>query len=233
MYHIAIVEDSRFDQKQLLEYLHRYEKETNISFQIDTFSDGADLIHNYPAQLDILLMDIVMNKLDGMKTARLVRRRDEKVILIFISSMIQYAIQGYSVDAMDFLVKPVSYMGLKLRLDRALLKLGKNASRHIKVHNADGDHSIPVSDICYLETSHHKVVIHTKNQTIPANCSMRTLEKELADMPFFRCHTAFLVNLKYIDKVQGNDIWVNGQLLSISRYRRKDFLEVWTAYLAD
>lgn len=231
MYHVAIVEDVVFDQKQMTEFLHRYEREYNVTFQIDVFSDGADLMKEYPKGLDILLMDIMMEKMDGLEAARLIRRQDERVILIFVTNMIQYAIHGYSVDAMDFIVKPLSYIGLKARLNRALQRLNRNSGRHIEIRNPDGVHSIPASDICYLETYNHKTIIHTKTQTIPANASLRSLEQELSGLPFFRCHTSFLVNLGYIDKIQGNDVWVNGTLLFISRYRRREFLEAWTAYL--
>lgn len=231
MYHIAVVEDSVFDQKRLTEYLSRYERETDLQFQITVYSNGVELIKNYPENLDILLMDIMMDKMDGLKTARLVRRQDDRVLLIFITNMIQYAIEGYSVDAMDFIIKPISYTGLKVRLDRAILRLKKGASRHIEIRNSDGIHSIAIAEICYIETCNHKVIIHTRDQQIPANTSLSTLEEELQGSLFFRCHAAFLINLKYIDKIQGNNIWVNGQLLSISRYRRKDFLEAWAAYL--
>lgn len=233
MYHIAIVEDVAFDQKQMTEFLHRYEKENNVTFQIHIFSDGAQLIRDYPEGLDILFMDIMMEKMDGLKAARLIRRQDERVILIFVTNMIQYAIHGYSVDAMDFIVKPVSYTGLKARLNRAIGRLEKRSCRHIEVRSPDGIHSVPVSDICYLETCNHKTIIHTKEQALHANSSMRSLEEELAGLPFFRCHTSFLVNLGYIDKIQGNDVWVNGTLLFISRYRRKEFLEAWAAYLGE
>lgn len=233
MYQVAIAEDSAFDQKQLVEFLRRYEKENDVSFQISVFSDGAELLQNYPDRLDILLMDIMMEKMDGLKTARLIRRRDEQVLLIFVTSMLQYAVQGYSVDAMDFIVKPVTYMGLKLRLDRAVKRLRKNAARFLEIRNSEGVYSVAVPDICYLETANHRVVVHTKDRAIPANASMHTLEQQLAGMPFFRCHTSFLINLNYVEKIQGNDVWVNGQLLSISRYRRKEFLEAWAAFLGD
>lgn len=134
---------------------------------------------------------------------------------------------------MDFVVKPVTYMGLKVRLDRALLRLGQASGKRIEVRNSDGTYQVPVADICYLETFNHKVILHTKDRVLPANTSMRTLEKELLGMPFFRCHASFLINLNYVDKIQGNDIWVNGQLLSISRYRRKEFPEAWAAHLGD
>lgn len=231
MVHVAIVEDSPFDQKMLVDCLQEYESETGTKMQILVYPSGEKLLERYPDNLDILFMDIMMGNMDGLKTARLVRRQDTKVILIFVTSMIQYAIQGYSVDAMDFIVKPVTYTGIKLRLDRALCKLQQSAPIHVEVANSDGTYQVDARDICYVETFNHKVIVHTKTQVIPANASLRSFEKTLEKLPFFRCHTSFLVNLQYVDKIQGNDIWVNGQLLSISRYRRKEFLEAWSAYL--
>lgn len=233
MYRIAIVEDSAFDRKHLTEFLRRYEKETGETFAIDFFSDGDELIKNYPSELDILFLDIMMERMDGLKTARIVRRMDDRVILFFVTSMVHYATQGYSVDALDFLVKPISYMGLKVRMDRARLRLQKKASFCLEIHNSEGIRSVSVNDICYLETCNHRVVVHTKTETIPANCSLRSLEQQLASMPFFRCHTSFLINLNYVDKIQGNDVWVNGEKLFVSRYRRKDFLDAWAAFLGD
>lgn len=217
----------------ILEYLHRYEEKEHLTFQIYAFQNGLEFIKNYPDGLDILLLDIALEQLDGMKIARLVRRKDDQVIIIFVSSMIHYGIQGYSVEAFDFIVKPVTYMGLKVRLDRALLRLNKNASGRIHVRTIDGLFQIEISDICFLETFHHKVILHTKNNSFPINTSMRTLENQLQGYPFFRCHNSFLVHLKYVDKVQGNDILVNNHLLSISRYRRKEFLEAWAVYIGE
>jgi DNA-binding LytR/AlgR family response regulator len=231
MVHVAIVEDSAFDQKILVDCLKEYESETGTKMQITVYSSGEKLVEHYPKQLDILFMDIMMGEMDGLRTARLVRRQDEKVILIFVTSMIQYAIQGYGVDAMDFVVKPVSYTGIKIRMDRALYKLQQAAPIHLEIVNADGIYQVNANDICYLETFNHKVIVHTKDQVIPANASLRSFEKALEKLPFFRCHTSFLVNLQYVDKIQGNNIWINGQLLSISRYRRKEFLEAWSTYL--
>lgn len=233
MYRVAIAEDSAFERKQLTEYLRRYEKEKGVQFDILEFSDGDELIAHYPENPDILFMDIVMEHMDGLKAARLVRRRDERVVLIFVTNMVQYAVRGYSVDALDFMVKPLSYTGLKVRLDRAIRKLSKSTSRQITIQSCNEHRSIPISDICYIETDNHHVILHTKEQAIPVNASMKSFEKDLSDLPFFRCHASFLINLKYIDKIQGNNVWVNGTLLSVSRYRRKEFLDAWGAYLGE
>ncbi|MCD8022269.1 MAG: LytTR family DNA-binding domain-containing protein [Lachnospiraceae bacterium] len=231
---IAIVEDVAFERRQLVEYLRQYEKEKGLSFQLMEFGDVSELIADYPADLDILFMDIIMENVEGMQTAKWVRQRDKKVILFFATSMVQYAIQGYRVEAMDFLVKPVSYTGLKVRLDRAILKLRKDTPRKLVLRNQEGVHSLDIEEVCYIETANHKVLVHTKDgRVITANSTMQTLEKELAGLPFYRCHASFLVNLNYVERIQGNDIWVNGNLLSVSRYRRADFWAAWTAFLGE
>lgn len=123
MIHIAIVEDTAFDRKVLRDCLTEYCRESGNEAQIVEFSDGSELLKRYPEKLNILFMDIAMEKMDGLTAARILRRRDEKVLLIFVTSMVQYAVQGYSVDAMDFLVKPVTYTGLKLCMERAVKRL--------------------------------------------------------------------------------------------------------------
>lgn len=169
--------------------------------------------------------------MDGLTAARRIRRQDEKVVILFITSMVQYAVQGYSVDALDFLVKPVSYTGLRLRLDRALARIAQNQPLRIQVRSASGLCSVPVSGIRYVETCSHRIVIHTGDAELLTDMTMKQIESELARQPFFRCHTSYLVNFRYVDRIQGNDIDVDGHRLSISRYRRRELLDTFTAYL--
>ena len=147
--------------------------------------------------------------------------------------MVQYAVQGYSVDALDFLVKPVSYTGLQLRLDRALARIAQNQPLRIQVRSASGLCSVPVSEIRYVETCNHRIVIHTADAALLTDRTMKQIEAELAGQPFFRCHTSYLVNLRYVDRIQGNEIEVGGSRLLISRYRRRELMDTFTAFLGE
>ncbi len=231
MYRVAVVEDVEFDRSLTTGYIAQYGEEKEQSFEILEYGDGEDLVRDYPENLDILFLDIGMEKMDGLRTARLVRKKDRKVILFFLTGMAQYAVQGYSVEAMDFIVKPVSYTGFKVRMDRALAALKKNEQRKISLRAKEGVIAVDISGITYLETGSHKVLVHLTDRVLEVSATMRGLEKELTGLPFFRCHNSFLVNLNYVDRIHGNDVWVNGQLLSISRYRRAEFLDAWAAYL--
>ena len=231
MIRIAIVEDAAFDRQVLRDCLREYGQETGAELQITEFTGGTAFLEQYQEDLDLIFMDIMMDGLDGLTTARKLRRRDDKVLLVFVTSMLQYAVQGYSVDAMDFIVKPVTYTGLKLCMDRVFRRLNETTPVRLRFTNREGTHSVDAAEICYIESLEHKIVVHTVQGEIQSDMSLAAAEKMVKALPFFRCHVSYLVNLRYVDRVSGNDVWVNGDRLAISRYRRKDFLEAWSAWL--
>ena len=231
MIRIAIVEDAAFDRQVLRDCLREYGQETGTELQITEFTGGTAFLEQYQEDLDLIFMDIMMGGLDGLTTARKLRRRDDKVLLVFVTSMLQYAVQGYSVDAMDFIVKPVTYTGLKLCMDRVVRRLNETTPVRLRFTNREGTHSMDAAEICYIESLEHKIVVHTVQGEIQSDMSLAAAEKMVKALPFFRCHVSYLVNLRYVDRVSGNDVWVNGDRLAISRYRRKDFLEAWSAWL--
>ena len=231
MIRIAIVEDAAFDRQVLRDCLREYGQETGTELQITEFTGGTAFLEQYQEDLDLIFMDIMMDGLDGLTTARKLRRRDDKVLLVFVTSMLQYAVQGYSVDAMDFIVKPVTYTGLKLCMDRVVRRLNETTAVRLRFTNREGTHSVDAAEICYIESLEHKIVVHTVQGEIQSDMSLAAAEKMVKALPFFRCHVSYLVNLRYVDRVSGNDVWVNGDRLAISRYRRKDFLEAWSAWL--
>ncbi|MDO5300585.1 MAG: LytTR family DNA-binding domain-containing protein [Clostridia bacterium] len=233
MIRVAIAEDMQFERDALLKCIRRYEQERGEVFSCTVFENGEELLRGYEKGFDILLLDVAMPKVDGLTAARRIRRQDDRAIIIFITSMVQYAVQGYSVDALDFIVKPVGYTGLKLRLDRALAKIAQSKPKRLEVRSANGLCSVAVNDIRYVETYNHKIIIHTADAQLLTDRPMKQIEEELSGQPFFRCHTSYLVNFRFVDRVQGYDIEVDGQMLPISRYRRRELMDAWAAYLGD
>ena len=133
MIRIAIVEDDRVCAGTLQEYLCRYEKESGEIIQSTLFEDGEDIAVGYRAEYDIILMDIEMQFMDGMSAAEAIRKVDEEVTIIFITNMAQYAIRGYSVNALDYVLKPVSYFAFSQRLDRAVSRLRKKEKHYVVI----------------------------------------------------------------------------------------------------
>lgn len=108
---VAVVEDELLSRKKILSYLEMFEKESGIPIQVETLTDGTEIVEKYNTgkKYDVILLDIEMEHMDGMKAAEWIRNLDEEVILIFITNMAQFVMKGYEVSALDFLVKPVSY----------------------------------------------------------------------------------------------------------------------------
>lgn len=113
MIRIAIVEDEEQYVQQLTEYLQEYQKSSNEEIDITVYRDGDEITSKYKSQFDIILMDIQMKFVNGMTAAEEIRSVDSSVVIIFITNMTQYAIQGYKVGAMDYILKPISYFAFK------------------------------------------------------------------------------------------------------------------------
>lgn len=116
---IAIVEDDKQTNKQLKQYVTKFYDAQNQSVDIDCYFDGEEITENYKCDYDIILMDIEMKFVDGISAAEYIRRFDEKVIIIFITNSVKYAVKCYVVNAQGYIVKPVNYFALSEELSRA------------------------------------------------------------------------------------------------------------------
>lgn len=233
MLKIAIVEDNKTEQEQLCELLRTYEKTHACPMEICTFTDGAEILADYPAEVALVLMDIEMKEVNGIETAKKIREFDKTVILVFLTNMVQYALAGYEVEALDFLVKPLDDYKLAWEMDRILKKMEENRPFYLLTKDNYTTHRINADDIYYLETAQRKLIIHTASQEISCSMTMHEAEKQLGPRHFFRIHTAFLVNMKYIHMVRENEIMVGDAALPISRYRKKDFQTAFTIFMGN
>lgn len=225
MIQIAIVEDEVNYQEQLIEFLHQYEKERNENIAIKTYSDGDEIVENYQAQFDIILMDVQMGLMDGMSAAEEIRKVDSEVVIIFITNMPQYAIKGYAVDALDYVLKPISYFQFSQRLNRAIDRMRKRETNYITIKVKNGIKRIKVSDIFYVENQEHYLHFTTEEGEFMASGAMKDLEKQLSSYHFFRGHRGYLINLEHVEGMKGNDVIVKGKELPVSRTKRKAFME--------
>ena len=118
---VAVIEDDRRSLAHIKDLLRRFEEENACRFEIVEYRDGDEIVENYRADYDFLLMDIELPLLSGMSAAEEIRKRDADVGIIFVTNSTQYAIRGYRVGALDYLVKPVDYASFAETMKRALL----------------------------------------------------------------------------------------------------------------
>ena len=230
---IAIVEDELTYTRQLTEYLRRYESESGESVEISVFSDGDEIVEGYKARFDIILMDIQMRFMDGMTAAKNIRRADPEVVIIFITNMAQYAIQGYAVDALDYVLKPITYFAFTQRLDRAIARIKKRQTRYITVAVKGGKQKLDVSKVFYIESEGHNLLFHTALGIYISSGTLKEMDKMLEKMNFFRGNSGYIINLEHVDGVQDGCALVNGEKLVLSRPRRTAFMEALASYVCE
>lgn len=231
MISIAIVEDEDSCAKQMEEYLARYADESGEVFETVRFCDGDEILENYRAQYDIILMDVQMKFMDGMTAAEEIRKVDPEVVIIFITNMAQYAIRGYEVDALDYMLKPVGYATFAQRLSRALGRMRRRERTYITVPIKGGAMKLAVEDITFVESQGHRLIYHTAEEEYVSAGTIKDAEEKLEGYHFFRSNKGYLLNLEHVDGIQDNCALVGEHKLLISRSRKAPFLEALTAYM--
>ena len=230
---VAIVEDKQMHREQLEKYLKQYQTESGKRVNISTFTDGDEIAENYKGGYDIILLDIQMQFMDGMTAAEKIRRQDQEVIIIFITSMGQYAVRGYEVDALDYIVKPVNYFAFSRKLDRAIGRIKDNIKYFISIPIEHGIRKLDINDIFYIESQGHSIIYITKQEEIISRGAMGNLEEMLSKYGFFRCNKSYIVNMKHVERIQDGGCLIAGANLLISRAKKKPFLEALASHISE
>lgn len=232
MIHIAVVEDDDLYANTLYDYLERFQKEENVSLTWKRFRDGDEIVENYEDTFHIILMDIEMQFMNGMEAADHIRKVDEQVEIIFVTNMAQYAISGYKVGALDYIVKPVEYMPFRESLKRAIRNADRRQKSYITLSLKEGIKKLYVGDITWIESRGHRLTFHTKYDNYETTVyTITEMEGKLTAHGFSRCNSGLLVNLRYVNGISGNQVIVNQTPLPLSRGRKNSFMEDMVSYL--
>ena len=230
MFNIAIVEDDLIYREKMLHYIERYANEHNIKISVETFSNGMEITDKYQPKWDIIFLDILMPYLDGIKAAKEIRAQDSSVILLFVTNMQQYAIRGYEVEALDYVLKPLSYEQFYLKMQKAMKVAGMREKKQLLIITKDASEKISIDEILYIEVKNHHLYIKLLDRECVVYDSLKNFEKRLPEKCFSRCSQSFLVNLKYVKKLKQTSVMVGNEELPISRNRKKDFFEAFSNY---
>ena len=231
MIRVAIVEDEAAVREQLAGYVQRCTRQYGTLFEVTMFTDGLEILEEYRPVYDIIFLDVEMPQLDGMETARRIRAMDSEVQLIFITNMAQYAIRGYSVGALDYVLKPVPYFAFSQQLLKAVSRLEKRAKHYLTVPVEGGLRRLDTASIYYLESEGHRVHFYTDEGDFSAPGALKAFEEKLADCPFARCNSGYLVNLAQVRELRQSTVQVGPCELQVSRPKRKAFLAALTDYI--
>ncbi len=222
---IAIVEDEEIHAKTLSEFLLRFAENEDTSLTIHHYSSSVEAAETFKGQYDILFLDIMMAGMTGMQLAHEIRSVDPNVMIIFVTSLAQFAVEGYEVEATDYILKPLSYPEFALKMRRAFGKLPAKKGATLRFVTQNAFLVVPIADIIYCETSGHSVIYHAKNGDYKKHQPMKEAEKDLIGHDFLRINSCYLVAKKEIVGVKNHFVVMkNGERLLISRPRMAEVL---------
>lgn len=220
MIRFAICDDDPFMTRQLTGRLAQYMKgRPGAAYSVSSFPTGRALLES-GGDFDLLFLDIQMEQPDGIQTARLLRQRENHCLLIFVTVLREPVFEAFSVEAYDYLVKPVEAGQFKRTMDRALAALARRGGRRLLIRRGGGCEVLALADLVYCEVQGRKLYLHQRGGgVVDYYQRLSTLEGQL-DGRFFRCHRSYLVNLAYIRGCSaGRVLLSSGEEIPVSRLR--------------
>lgn len=229
---IAIVDDNLNDRKMILDYLSQFFNESGEDYTTSTFEDGASFLKDYSFSYDFIIFDIDMPQMSGIDTAKELRQKDSNVTIMFVTNMPQYALEGYSVEAVDYVLKPLSYPDFRLKMKKATRYILRNSVKKITINTTEeGLITVDSSDIYYVESKLHYIYYHTKKGIYKMRAKLTEVEDILLPYYFARSGGSFLINLAYLEKIDGNEIVIAGETLPLSRRMKASLMSAFTKYM--
>lgn len=230
---IAIVEDEAPQRAQVRAGVEAYAAQKGVEIAVSEYPCGDALLRGYAPGFDLIFLDIDMPGRSGMECARVIRESDRRVMIAFCTNLVSCALDGYAVQALDFLVKPVSASRIGQTLDKARYFLRERAPRTISLHTQEGLVNVRDCDILYAETYGRKLRVHTASQVLELRMSIAAMEQELGQEAFFRVHNAYLVALGHVSRLDGLTLTVGGDEVPVSRHKKRAFVKALTTYLGE
>lgn len=237
MINIALIDDNLNDLNTLKSFIDKYtesdELDSHIEVNITTYNDPTLFLNENNFKYDLIFLDIEMPKINGISLAKRIREKDSNVGLVFITNMAQYAINGYEVSAIDYILKPLDYYDFALKFNKIINFVKRNISNYIYLKSVENNLiKVDVNEIIYVEIFSHYLIYHLENREIKVRGTISEAENNLSNYYFFRISKSFLINLKHVINIKLDNVLLTGNIeLIISRLRKKDFLEAFYKYL--
>ena len=233
MYKIAIVDDEEKARSVLMAYLVKFGETENISFSFFEYPNGESFLDDLQKQnFDVIFLDIEMPGLNGIETGKKLRLVSKNSIVIFVTNLAQYAINGYSIHAYDYIVKPLNYEVFYLKM-KEMLPILKRLEKHTLAVRLNYSKLITIvtEEILYVESKSHHIFYHMEDGNVhQVYTSLSSAEKMLPTDSFVRCNSCYVVNLGQIDLIDGEDVLLKNERLKISRPKKKSFVQAYKDY---
>ncbi len=218
IYRVAVCDDEQEQMEYINSVLSRWSHLSGHTYEVHTFSSAEAFLFSYETDkaYDILLLDVKMKEMSGLALARHIRQKGSRAEIIFLTSYFEFAGEGYEVDALHYLVKPVSEGKLLEVLEKAAAKLAYEPP-YVVITCEGTTMKLYAKDILYVESYLHYISIHTKEQTYTIKESISAFAGRLGD-DFFRIHRSYLISLKHIIRISRTAVTLDeGMQLPLAR----------------
>jgi len=223
---IAICEDEPEQQFILENLIHSLKLDFN--YEIHKFSSGAKLVEAYKKKeySSIIFLDMKMEGMDGIQTAEIIKGYDKKSIIIIVTSILEYAIEGYRVNAFDFLLKPIKKEKLEQVLRRAFRRVEKEQLQTFVIEARDKTVVLPLDNILYVESCGRKTNIVCETELYINKLSISETEQALSSKGFVRISRYYLVNMKNIKEIGIKEIVLYSGISLVMSERLRDKIKI-------
>lgn len=215
---IAIVDDEDIQVDTMTSLIKETAARLSLSVSLIDFSSGEAFLfalEDHP-DLDMVFLDIEMNETDGLEVAKKIRQTDKDLTIVFATAFAEYAVQGYDVQALDYLLKPIELDKVKRVLKRHLDRQPAVVEK-VTLESQGEVIKLALDDILYVEVNRRECEIHTLNGPVTVSRTLKELSEELSD-DFIQTHRSYLVNVSHMNRLLKTDIELsNGTVVPVSR----------------
>lgn len=233
MLKIAICDDEKFYRDKIQEFLKKYLKIHSLDHEIDLYTSGKFFLKKEEnlVKYDVIFMDINMDEMDGIQTAMQIRKFHSDTYIVFVTAFISYALEGYKVNAIRYIMKDTLETAIPECMDAVLNKM---QLRQVEFSFMEGHKKLYTDNILYVESKKHKsIFIYLETEPIQYHIyeKLDHIEKTLESYGFLRIHKSYLVNMKHILKINNYIAFLDtGEELPVPRLRFREVKEIFVAY---
>lgn len=237
MIKIAICDDEKYFREQIKQFVEEYMDSMEVPYEIDTFTSGKEFVSigsgilNY----EIVFLDINMDEIDGIETAKIVRKYSQDIYLVFVTAYMDYTLEGYKVEAFRYVLKKEGCLNPSIdECMSAIWKKMNNTVTKMKFKFNEGEREIALDKLLYVESRLHKLEFHVmeKEEKIYSIYEkLNEIDKKLQKQSFLRIHQSFLINMKYIRSIEKYKVILDNQLeFPIPRVRYPAVMEAYITF---
>ena len=220
---IAVLEDNKNDRREICSYIESYCKANCFEAHIKLYCNGEALFVDFePGHFDLLFIDIFLPGISGVEVARKIRETDRDCMFVFITISPDFALDGFSVQAAGYVVKPISLKKMSDAMHACRFVFERNV-REIELPVGGKDLRVSIADLIYVEVHGKDTILHMKKGELKTRLPLETVEKHLGGVPFLRCNRSYIINMNHVEEMLRDDFLMHGGgLVPIRKNNRKE-----------